>query len=451
MRRSYKNLRGARLNRVDKGETDRDYIDGSWRVRNSIPRGISRGERESARRLPPGCPVSGFRSAQGSLPRTPVVLRRGLVVGEGGRQVAVRSGLGKKVFRLLLDELDGVGAGDPPLGRGRLAGDLHEGLGELGGVAGLLAALALPPGLLLLPPLFVVREGQRAEGHRLVRDELRPEKARVYESRVDAERRDFGVQRLHPALDAELRRGVGGNELKPDETRARRDRDDVPRTLLAHYGQDRTRDIHRADEVGGELLLDVVGRQLFEEAGVEVASVVDQDVDVAEPVDGSPHGSLRIGKAGHVQLYHQQVSRLAHRRLHGLGVPAGGDDHVAGGQSRIRDIDAHSTAGASDEPNSLSSHPLVHFPPLDDGTSARMRCIHKKDSLEVAFTGASTGHLFHIRVPHLNSYAFSARNPRERESRRERSVVVNARGYAPGGMRPPGGAAPSRGTHRGRV
>src|SRR5207245_8723681 len=30
------NLRGARLNRVYKGETDRDYIDGSWRVRNSM-------------------------------------------------------------------------------------------------------------------------------------------------------------------------------------------------------------------------------------------------------------------------------------------------------------------------------------------------------------------------------------------------------------------------------
>src|SRR5437016_1710870 len=34
MRRSYKNLRGARLNRVYKGETDRDYIEGIWRVRN---------------------------------------------------------------------------------------------------------------------------------------------------------------------------------------------------------------------------------------------------------------------------------------------------------------------------------------------------------------------------------------------------------------------------------
>src|SRR5207253_8841243 len=36
MRRSSKNLRRARLNRVYKGETDRDYIDGSWRVRNLV-------------------------------------------------------------------------------------------------------------------------------------------------------------------------------------------------------------------------------------------------------------------------------------------------------------------------------------------------------------------------------------------------------------------------------
>src|SRR6058998_1087129 len=34
MRRSHKDLRGARLNRVYKGETDRDYIDGTWRVLN---------------------------------------------------------------------------------------------------------------------------------------------------------------------------------------------------------------------------------------------------------------------------------------------------------------------------------------------------------------------------------------------------------------------------------
>src|SRR5947209_18604116 len=57
----------------------------------------------------------------------------------------------------------------------------------------------------------------------------------------------------------------------------------------------------------------------------------------------------------------------------------------------------------------------------------------RKTPLKWASQAPPAGHLFHIRVPHLNSYAFSARNPRERESGRERSVVVNARGYAPGG------------------
>jgi hypothetical protein len=33
----------------------------------------------------------------------------------------------------------------------------------------------------------------------------------------DAERRDLGVQRLHPSLEAELRGGVGGAELEADK------------------------------------------------------------------------------------------------------------------------------------------------------------------------------------------------------------------------------------------
>src|SRR5256885_5674251 len=81
--------------------------------------------------------------------RTPYLLD--IVVGEGGRQFAEGPGLGEKVLRFLLGRFHGVGTGDPSSRRGRLAGDLHKPSGELGVVAGLLAALARPPSLLLLP------------------------------------------------------------------------------------------------------------------------------------------------------------------------------------------------------------------------------------------------------------------------------------------------------------
>ena len=39
-----------------------------------------------------------------------------------------------------------------------------------------------------------------------------------------------------------------------------------------------------------------------------------------------------------------------------LGIAAGRDDGVAGGQRRLRDVDAQTTACAGDEPNLLVSH-----------------------------------------------------------------------------------------------
>src|SRR6266545_4442669 len=248
-------------------------------------------------------------------------------------------------------------------GRRRFApGDRHQRAAELGRIAGLLAAQGIPPLQLLGGAIGVVLEGRLSVGHRLLREELGAEEAGVDDGGADGEWRDLGLQRFHPALEPELRGGVGGTELRADEARARRDRDDVARALLAHDGQDGAGDVHRAEQARRQLPLDLLGRQLLEVAGIEVGGVVDQHVDAAEALDGGLHHCLGVGTAGDVELDDQQVVRLADGIRHGVGVAAGGDDGVAGGEGRLRDLDAHAAAGAGDEPNLLLSH-VLQVPP----------------------------------------------------------------------------------------
>src|SRR4051812_40634818 len=69
-----------------------------------------------------------------------------VVVRERRGQFAVGVGLGKQVFGLLFDGLDGVGTGDPAQRWLVLARKLDERLGELGRVTALQAVHALPGG-----------------------------------------------------------------------------------------------------------------------------------------------------------------------------------------------------------------------------------------------------------------------------------------------------------------
>jgi hypothetical protein len=130
----------------------------------------------------------------------------------------------------------------------------------------------------------------------------------------------------------------------------------VPRALPAHDRQDRARDIHGANEAHRELAVDLLGRQLLEEARVEAGGVVDEHVDAAEAVDRGPDGGLSVLRAGHVELDGEQVVGLAHGTRDGIAVATGGHDVVAGGQRGLRKVDAHATAGAGDEPRLLVSH-----------------------------------------------------------------------------------------------
>ena len=70
----------------------------------------------------------------------------------------------------------------------------------------------------------------------------------------------------------------------------RGDGDDLAAALPAHDRQDRSGDVQRTEEVGLHLRAELGVADLLEVAGVEVAGVVDQDVDAPEPLDGRVDG-----------------------------------------------------------------------------------------------------------------------------------------------------------------
>jgi hypothetical protein len=86
------------------------------------------------------------------------------------------------------------------------------------------------------------------------------------------------------------------------------------------------------------------GLIFFEEAGVEVAGVVDQHIDTPEPVDRGLADSLCSTGVGDVEGHRKQVLLLAQDIRHLLRVPRGRHHSVAGSQSRLDDVDTHTRA-----------------------------------------------------------------------------------------------------------
>ena len=129
--------------------------------------------------------------------------------------------------------------------------------------------------------------------------------------------------------------------------------------MLAHHRQCRPSDVHRAEQQRLDLVADLFGAELLEKTGVEVAGVIDQDVDPTELADGRLDCGLGVLGVGHVELDAQQVVVVSDRRRDLPGVAAGGDDGVAGGQCGLGDVDAQATACAGDEPNLLVNHGML--------------------------------------------------------------------------------------------
>jgi hypothetical protein len=135
--------------------------------------------------------------------------------------------------RLLFDTLDGVGAGDPAQRRLGLVGEVDECGCQLGGIAPLLTVHAVPRLDSLPGALGVVVDRGLGVVRRLRGEQVGAEEPGLDHRRPDAERSDLRGQRLHPALQRELRRGVGGAERLPDQPGRGADRHDVTRPLRA--------------------------------------------------------------------------------------------------------------------------------------------------------------------------------------------------------------------------
>jgi hypothetical protein len=73
--------------------------------------------------------------------------------------------------------------------------------------------------------LVVVGKGLVGETGRIFSEQLSTEESRVNHQRFEAKRGEFGLQRLHPAFEAEFRSGIGRAELEADEARRGRNGD----------------------------------------------------------------------------------------------------------------------------------------------------------------------------------------------------------------------------------
>ena len=250
------------------------------------------------------------------------------------------------------------GQGDEPARWLLQAGDGEQGLGELGRVAFLLAVHVLVPLHPFGVPVGVVVDRRGGVGGGVRGQQIGAEEARVDDGGGDPERLDLGLQGLHPALHPELRGGVGGVELEPGQAGTGGDRQDVPGPLPTHHRQHRPGDVHRPDQPGGELVVDLLGGQLLEVAAVEVRGVVDQHVDAPEPLHRRLHGRLGVGRDGDIQPHDQQILGVPDSLPDGLGTAAGGDHGMPRGECRLGEVDPHAPPRTGDEPDLLLRHAL---------------------------------------------------------------------------------------------
>ena len=129
---------------------------------------------------------------------------------------------------------------------------------------------------------------------------------------------------------------------------------------MTHDRKDGAGHVQRTEEVRLHLCAELFGADLFEVSGIEVAGIVHENVDAAEPIDRSLRGGDRGLRVGDIQRDGQQVIVCADGLEHPIRIASGRDDGVSCGQGLLSDIDAQPPAGTCDEPD--LAHVSLPFP-----------------------------------------------------------------------------------------
>lgn len=125
----------------------------------------------------------------------------------------------------------------------------------------------------------------------------------------------------------------------------------MTRSLPAHHGQGACH-VHRSDQVGRQLLRDLMPGHLLEEPLERHTSVVHQHVDAAESLNCLCHGSTRLVDTRDIETYSAHAFATAERGGDLLGTTCSGHDRIPAGERCSDDRGTHPTSRTTrDEPD----------------------------------------------------------------------------------------------------
>jgi hypothetical protein len=168
-----------------------------------------------------------------------------------------------------------------------------------------------------------------------------------------------GASDLQPTFNAEFRGSIGATEHLGRVIPAV---DEIVNhqsgALFSHRRQDRACHIHGPEQERLDLIPDLFGRELFEEAGEKIAGIVDEDVDPAEFLDGrATAASASCGCVTSSAVANKLACSPIAAETFAASRPVATTECPAA-RGNLGDVHAQSTTGARDEPDLLFRHGL---------------------------------------------------------------------------------------------